>query len=60
MDDGKILKVTLEFQNRTYMAKGKDAESWLRRVNALEMFGFTHASIWMKGFEVKWTEIKGK
>jgi hypothetical protein len=52
VEQGKILKVTLEFENITYIAEGKDAQSWSHRINTLETLGFTRG---LKGWD-QWTK----
>ncbi len=51
--ENQIIKVTLEFTDKTYIAEGKDAESWLGRVNSLEMLGHSHGM----GDWDKWTTV---
>lgn len=53
MNQGKIKKVTLEFENVTYIAEGKDAESWFNRVDSLESLGRSHGM----GQWKQWTQI---
>jgi hypothetical protein len=53
MNQGKIKKVTIEFENVTYIAEGKDVESWLDRVNALENLGHSYGM----GEWKQWTQI---
>ncbi|MBA7713290.1 hypothetical protein ES703_122291 [subsurface metagenome] len=33
---GKILKVTVEYEGVTYISEGKDAEQWLQWINNIE------------------------
>jgi len=49
----KIKKVTIEFNDVTYVAEGKDAESWEARISTLETLGYAHG---LKN-EFKWTKI---
>lgn len=59
MENGKIKKVTIVYENKTYMAKGEDAEDWLRRVDTLEGLAMSHRSM-MEGCGFRWTQIKQK
>ena len=56
MEQGKILKVTLEFENVKYVAEGKDAESWESRVDSAETLLHTHGG----GEWNQWTRIEEK
>lgn len=54
MDKGKIRKVTIEYQNVTYIAEGEDAEQWLQWIDRIE---FLAAALGRFG-DVKWTKIE--
>ncbi len=52
----KLQKVTLEFDDKIYVAEGEDAENWDSRVAALEGLGFAHGC---KG-DFHWTKVLDK
>lgn len=56
MGKNKILKVTIEYDNETYVAEGKDAESWSEYVGQLSGLAFAHG---YKGWN-QWTRIEKK
>ena len=50
----KIIKVTIEYDDKTYIAEGEDAEQWLTVVNGMSTLCFIHGQ---KGFN-NWTRIE--
>jgi hypothetical protein len=50
--NGKIIRVTVEYENTTYIAEGKDAEDWATRVASAESLLASRPSM-AKPF--KWT-----
>lgn len=51
---GKILKVTLEYEGITYIAEKEDAEQWLQWINNIEFL----AAALGRFSDFKWTKIE--
>ena len=56
MREHKIQKVTIDYDDVTYIAEGKDAESWEERVQAGETLLATHGG----GGWKRWTRVEKK
>lgn len=56
IEEGKIKRVELEFENRVYIATGKDAEEWLDMIASMEGLAVVH------GVQIKfeWTKTLAK
>jgi len=42
---GKILKVTIKYEDKIYIAEGKDAESWSEYVGKLSGLAMVHGDV---------------
>lgn len=52
----KIIKVTIEYEDKIYIAEGKDAQSWSDHVGGISTLAFVHGQ---KGWD-QWTRIEKK
>lgn len=53
---GKIQKVTIEYENVTFIAEGEDAERWLQWIDKIEFL----AAALGRSADIKWTDIREK
>lgn len=51
---GKILKVTIEYENVTYISEGEDAEQWLQWIDNIEFL----AAALGRFSNIKWTKTE--
>ena len=52
----KIIRVVVEYDDKTLVAEGKDAEDWKRRVDSMEALYAAHFSC----VDCNWTRIEEK
>jgi hypothetical protein len=52
----KIIKVTIEYEDKIYIAEGEDAESWSKYVDGMSGIAMVHGDI---GWN-QWTKVEKK